>query len=173
MHPFFICSKILIELRLKNLIKTAVSDDGCTDYYTDNNTNESWLLTRYESEYHEEGINVLQRLPEPSMKELIDIATTSTDTNNIIGASFELWKREHSRHEDFRGALVKKLLEIDMSKLTSFDKQRLAIIIDECELRDATNRRVVLGKHFTEIQNDADYYRRIAEKVRNMFAGIG
>ena len=173
MHQFFICNQDEVETKLKTLTKTGASTDGWTHYYADKNSNEEWHLTRYDSEYHGGGVPVLKRLPEPIIEELINIAMTSTDTNDIIGASLELSERERYKKEDFRGRLLNRLLQVDTSNLSHFEKERLKIIIYESDLYDATNRRDIVGKHFTEIQNDADYFRTNAQKAKNILVDIG
>lgn len=172
MTEFFICNQDDVNSRLQSLTKTGTSVEGWTDYFIDNKTNENWLLTRYDSEYHGGGVSVLKKLPEPTIEKLIDIAMTSFDTNNIIGASLELSEREKYKKEDFRGKLLNRLLQVDTSNLSDFEKERLKIIIYESDLYDATNRRNILGKHFTEIQNDADYYRTNADKAKAILAKI-
>ena len=172
MNQFFICNQNEVETKLKTLTKTGTSTDGWTHYYVDKNSNEEWHLTRYDSEYHGGGVPVLKRFPEPTIEELINIAMTSTDTNDIIGASLELSERERYKKEDFRDRLLNRLLQVDTSHLTDFEKRRLKIIIYESDLYDATNRRDIVGKNFTEIQNDADYFRTNAQKVKNILDDI-
>lgn len=173
MYPFVICNHQLIQSKLKSLVKTGSSEDGYTDYYADSNTGENWLITQYESEYLDEVISVLQKLPGLAVGELVDIATTSMDINDIIGASRELLEKEQAGNKELRATLLERLLKINASILTDFEKQRLNIIIDETELCDATNRRPILGKHFTEIQKDASYYRTIAQKAKEILNSIG
>lgn len=173
MHQFFICNQDEVENKIKTLTKTGTSTDGWTQYYVDNNSNEEWHLTMYDSEYHGGGVPVLKRLPEPIIEELINIAMTSSDTNDIIGASLELSKRERYKKEDFRGRLLNRLLQVDTSNLSDFEKERLKIIIYESDLYDATNRRDIVGKHFREIQNDADYFRTNAQKAKTILTDIG
>ena len=163
MQRFFICNQDEVENKLKALTKTGTSDDGWTHYYQDNI--EKWLLTSFNSEHHGGGLPVLKRLPEPTIDELIDIALTSFDTNDIIGASLELSEREKYNKVDFRDKLLNKLLQIDTSKLADFEKTRLKLIINKSDLCDATNRRDIVGKHLTEIQSDANYFRTISQKA--------
>ena len=172
MYQFFICNQDEVEAKLKTLTKTGTSTDGWTHYYVDKNSNEEWHLTRYDSEYHGGGVPVLKRHPEPTIEELINIAMTSTDTNDIIGASLELSEREKYKKEDFRDKLLNRLLRVDTSNLTDFEKERLKIIIYESDLYDATNRRNIVGKHFTEIESDADYYRTAAHKAKSILENI-
>ena len=172
MHQFFICNQDEVEVKLKTFIKTGTSTDGWTHYYLDNNSNEEWHLTRYDSEYHGGGVPVLKRIPEPTLEDLIDIAMTSAETNDIIGASLELSEREKYKKEDFRAKLLNRLLQVDTSNLTDFEKERMKIIIYESDLYDATNRRNIVGKHFTEIESDADYYRTAAHKAKSILENI-
>jgi hypothetical protein len=172
MYQFFICNEDEVETKLKTLTKTGTSTDGWTHYFVDKNSNEEWHLTRYNSEYHGGGVPVLKRLPEPTTEELINIALTSVDTNNIIGASLELSERERYKKEDFRARLLNQLLQVDTSNLSDFEKERLKIIIYESDLYDATNRRDIVGKHFTEIESDADYYRTAAQKAKSILENI-
>jgi len=172
MHQFFICNQNDVNSKLQTLTKTGISDDGWTDYLVDKNTNENWLLTRYESEYQGGGIPVLKRLPEPTINELINIAMTSLDTNDITGASLELSERERYNKENFRDKLLDKLLQVATSNLTDFERVRLKIIIYESDLYDLTNLRDIVGKHYSEIQKDADYYRTISDKGKSILNEI-
>lgn len=172
MHPFFICGQDEINLKLTTLTKTGVSDNGWTQHYVDQITNEEWLLTQFHAEYHGGGVSVLKRLPKLTTEELIDIAVTSPDTNDIIGASIELSEKEKYNQEDFRNKLLQRLLQFDISNLTNFDKERLKTIIYESTLYDATNRRDIMRKHFTEIDTDAKYYQTVAEQAKTILADI-
>jgi hypothetical protein len=115
----------------------------------------------------------LKRLPEPSTEELIDIALTSSDRNDIIGASLELSERERYNKVDFREQLLNRLLKTDTSNLDEFEKERFRLVIYESDLYDPTNRRNIVGKHYSEIQMDADYYGTISEKAKKLLNRIG
>jgi len=172
MHQHFICNQNEIESKLRTLFKKGTSAESWTDHYYDKNSNEEWLLTRYNSEYHGGGVSVLKILPEPSIEDLIDIAMTSLDKNDIIGASLELSEREKVNKDDFRSKLLHKLLKVDTSDLSDFEKERLKIIIYESDLYYATNRRNTVGKHFTEVEKDAEYFREISEKSKTILSII-
>jgi hypothetical protein len=172
MNQFFICNRAEIDFKLKCLIKTGMSEDCRIEYYINTITNDQWSLKHYETDYNDDGVSVLIRLPEPTIKELIDIAATSTIKNNIIGASLELWARENNSQEDFREALLNRLLQIITQNLVKFEKERLEIIIYESGLYDATNKKDIIGKHYSEIQKDADYYQQIAIKAKHILFNI-
>lgn len=94
-------------------------------------------------------------------------------TPNCPPEAGELSEREKYQHEEFRDQLLDQLTRVDTSNLNRFEKDRLRIIIYESNLYDSTNRREMLGKHFTEIQNDANYYRIISEKAKSILGAIG
>jgi len=173
MNQFFICNENEVNLKLKSLTKAETSVDGWAIFYIDKATNEKWLLTRYKPELQGAGIPVLKRLPEPTIEQLIEIAMTSFDKNNIVGASIELSERERHQKEDFREKLMARLMQVDTAGLDSFEKYRMKTIIYESNLFDATNRRDIVGKHFTEILNDANYYRTISQKAKSILSHIG
>jgi len=172
MHQFFICNQDKIESKLKTFIKTKTSDDGWTDYYRDKYSTDQWVLTRYDAAYQGGGISVLKRLPQLTTDELIDVAMTSFDTNDVTGASIELSERERSNKENFRDKLLIRLLQVDTSNLTGFEKERLKIIIYESDLYDPTNLRDIMGKHYDEIKKDAEYYQTISQKAKDILSRL-
>ena len=172
MHPFFICNKEEIESKLTILCWSGKSEDGSEHYYYDIKSKEEWVLVHYESEFQGKNLRVLKRIPELSTNELIEVAPTSLDINNINGAALELYQKEESKKEEFRDKLIRRLLQIDISTITPFEKERLEIIIYESSLYDATNRRGILGKHFTEIEKDADYFKTISVEAKIILARL-
>lgn len=148
-----------------------LSEDGYTINYTDNYTKENWLLVKYESEYAGRVVQVLKKIELP-LNDLINIATTSSDLDDIIGAAIELLERERHNKEDFRSLLLDRLSQFNLLDLSDFEKERLKIIIYESNLYDATNRRSIVGKYQYEIENDASYYTLIAKKAKKILATL-
>lgn len=169
---YYICNKKDIETKLKALIQTGTSEDGWTRFYSDKTNNENWHSTQYESEYHGGGITVLKKLPPPTIDQLIDIALTSKDINDVTGASLELSEREKYQNENFRDKLIIKLQSIDLYSLSPFDKERLKTIIYESDLFDSTNQREIVGKHWSEINKDAQYFIDIANTAKQILEDI-
>jgi hypothetical protein len=169
---YFICNQTDIETKLKSLINTGTSEDGWTHYYRDENNDEIWHSTQYNSEYHGGGVTVLKKLPPPTIVQLINIALTSIDLSDITGASRELYEREKYQKENFRDELIKKLESYNPHNLSSFDKERFKTIIYESSLFDSTNIRGIVGKHWTEINKDAQYYSDIASKAKQLLNEI-
>jgi Immunity protein 27 len=172
MLQYFICNPTEIENKLKTFIKTQTTDGGWTHYYKDEKTNEEWQLYRYHSEYQGGGVPVLKRLPEPGLEELIDIAMISNTTGDIIGASLELSEREKNKIEYFRGKLLDRLLMVDLTRMSAFERERFKLIINESELSDPVNRRDIIGKSLSEIQDDAHYFQVISEKAKQILNDI-
>ncbi len=172
MSQYFICRESEVESKIKNLKLIGESDDGYVLKYRDTTTEELWSLAWYESEFLEKNIPVLQKLPEPSTADLIKIAMNATNSEEIISAALLLSARERSRKEEFRADLLQKLLQVDLSNASAFEQARVRMIIYESDLLDTTNRREIIGKHFTQINQDADYYREIAEKAKRVLDEI-
>ncbi len=172
MSKFYICNQKLIDEKIKDFVYLKTSDDGWSHFYKDINTNEEWVLTRYETEYHGGGCPILKKLPPPSVEELIEIALTSDEINDITGASIELNEREKYNNDSFRDILINKLLLIDTNCISAFDIERLKTIIYESELYDANNRREIVGKHYTEINKDAEFYKTISVKAKAVLIAI-
>ena len=172
MPKFYITAQNLIDQKLSCLKKLRTSDDGWSDYYFDESSNEEWQLTRYHSEYHGGGLPILKRLPPPSVSELIEISLSSNSINDVTGASIELSEREAYNDEDFREELMVKLSLIDTGILSTLEKNRLKTIIYESELFDPHNRKEIVGKHWSEIKKDADFYRSISEKAKNILSKL-
>ncbi len=170
MLQYFILNRVEIENKLKTITKVKTIDDGWTEYYKDETTNEEWKLTRYHGEYHGGGIPVLQHLPEPTLEQLIDIAMNSQNTNDIMGASLELLEREKNKGEDFRDKLLNRLPTVDLNYLSDFEQERIKTVIIEAELTDPINRRNIIGKSLSEIQEDANYFRTISGKAKQILS---
>lgn len=172
MLQYFIFNQVEIENKLNTLKKIQTTVDGWTEYYKDETTNEEWKLTRYHGEYNGGGIPVLQHLPEPSLEQLINIAMTSQNIHDIVGASLELSEREKNKREDFRDKLLDRLLMVDLNYLSDFEKHRIKTIINESELTDPINRRNIIGKSIFEIQEDANYFRTISESAKHILSTL-
>ena len=155
---------------IRTLRKKATSKDGWSHFYE--SEGHQWVLTHYHPESHGGGIPVLKKLPLLDVNQLIDLALTSTNKDDIIGASLELAERERYYGEDFREILMEKLSTIDVPKLSAFERERLILIIKNSELTDSTNRRSVDGKHWTDIQKDAEYFQHTSRQATEILSAL-
>ena len=172
MSTFYLTSQEAIDNKLLSLRKLRTSDDGWSTYFLDEANNEEWQLTRHHGAYQGGGLPILKRLPPPSISELIEISLTSDDINNITGAAIELNEREKYNNEQFREDLINKLLLVDTSTLSAFEKNRMKTIIYESKLFDPINRNEIVGKHWTEIKKEADFYKGISDKANSILRKV-
>jgi Immunity protein 27 len=172
MPSFYISEQTEIRLKLKTLSQIRVSEDGWTHYYRDESSKEEWILTRNNSESHGGGQLILKRQPSPSIDEVIAIVLTSKNRNDLVGAIFDLLDRDELEKEDFRLKLIQELKKYIANKTTSFDKERVKLIIQQCELLDIRNRREIVGKHYTAIEKDAEYFRTISKEAKEILNSI-
>jgi hypothetical protein len=147
---------------LKKLTLVNSSNYGWTECYLDTATGHYWqkyMVDRDTGRYY----NLMLLTPRPLTKEIIDIAFSSTDFDEVEGATHRLFIDEEDEKADFRPIVYERLKSIDLSRLTQDDSKRIKTIILNGHLTDRTNRREVIGKHYSEIQKDADLFKEIAE----------
>lgn len=172
MTKFFICIPESIQNKLGELRKIGPAENDFTDLFIDDTDQSIWLLTRYETDFFEDGIDVLKRESGLSISQLIELAVTSSFVEEVIGASLELYDREAQNGDVFREELVHRLALLDFTKLTDFDKKRIEIIIYESSIYDPLNRREIIGKSMVEIEEDAFFYRRISGAAKTILKAI-
>lgn len=172
MIPVFISDSEKIDKKIKSLKEVKISKGGWIKRYIDERTKEEWVLSFYHAEMHGNGFPVLKKLPHLSINNLIELALSSKNIDEIRCASFELQEREKFHNSDFRDYLIQKLNQIDTSNLPLSEKERLTIIIKNSTLDDPINRRTIVGKHYTEIAKDAEHYRSISDKANKILNNI-
>lgn len=128
-----------------------------------------------EPEYYGGSYQLLIKQPLPKTNELIDIALCSTDPNEIAAACVFLYTGEQMESIDFRESQITRLEEYYSSiklNLTAFETKRIETIINESELTDSTNKKPILGKHYTEIEKDYQHYKDIAQRAKQILTQI-
>ena len=167
MAQSLICDEELINSKLKELQEVETSKDGTDSFFIDPIIREPWILTSYESDRLDCDIRVLMKA-ELSSKDLIDIALTSEDEKVIAVAAMTLkYKEEHEKSE-FRHELINKLETLNNIDLSKEERMRIELIIYESNLYDGTNRRSIMGKHYTEIKKDALFYQEPADIAKKI-----
>lgn len=152
---------------LKRLTLLETSNYGWTEKYLDPSTGQHWLkymIDRDNGRY----FNLMLLTPKPTTDEMIDIAFTSSDNDEVEGAVHRLFIDEEDEKIDFRSPLIERLKKIDISQLDAQGKKRIKIIILNGRLTDRTNRREVIGKHYSEIQKDVEFFNDIANKAEQI-----
>jgi len=69
-------------------------------------------------------------------------------------------------HKEYRQELLLRLQEAIQGELSTTDKKRIRTIIEAAQLLDTVSHRDVAGKHFSEIENDAKFFKEVAEKAK-------
>jgi hypothetical protein len=152
---------------LKGLTLLETSNHGWTEKYLDPTTGQHWLkymIDRDNGRY----FNLMLLTPKPTTEEMIDIAFTSPDNDEVEGAVHRLFIDEEDEKKDFRPALIERLKSINISQLNADEKKNIKSIIFNGHLTDRTNKREVIGKQFSEIQKDVEFFNGVADKAEQI-----
>jgi len=167
----FIEDQDLVKKMLKRLTPLNESSGWQCELFIDKTTNQKWEKYLFELfDADDDGIG-LRRYPYPSIEEIIRVALTSKYFDEIDGASGLLLNMEYDKIE-FRDML---LSEIEKN-INDINEDRFEIIYNRAELYDTLNKREILGKHYTEIEKDAEHFKELmtkAERLRQRIKQIG
>ncbi|EKB48202.1 hypothetical protein [Cecembia lonarensis] len=159
----FIEDQDLVEKMLKKLTPLNESSGWQCELFIDKTTNQKWEKYQFELlEADNDGIG-LRRFPYPSTKEIIRIALTSKYFDEIDGASGLLLDMEFDKVE-FREMLISEIEK----NINNIDKDRFEIIYNRAELYETLNKREVLGKHYKQIEKDAEYFKELMAKAEGL-----
>jgi hypothetical protein len=156
---------------IKDLKVVESSNHGWTEVYVDKD-GQRWLkymVDRDNGRYY----NVVHISPRPTTEEMIEVALTSDDHDEVEGAAHRLLYEEEEEMKDFRPKLVERLESIDVSGLTNSDKKRMRTIILNTHLTDKQNKREVVGKSIREVQADSDYFTTVGQFAEKLLNQIG
>ena len=156
----FMTSRYFIEndTEALNLLKTfeiyKMRSEDHNTLYKDNATGLFWEHYFVENDETGEDVNCLRRYPYPETEDIIDIALTSADLDEVAGASGLLWERETYNYIDFRQQLIDKLnLNLD-----DINCDRISIIYERAQLYQIENKREILNKSYQTITQDTRFY---------------
>jgi hypothetical protein len=151
---------------VSQLSEVETFDDGWTIKYIDPLNRNTWIKYSFENGF---GVQfLLVQLPHPSTEELINIALSSINEDEVISASLFLKINELQKKLEFREKLIERLEKIELYDLQYNEKQRLINIIEYSELNNNINRRVILNKNYVEIQRDADLFKQISKRANSI-----
>ncbi len=161
-------SKFIADLKL-----VESSNYGWTEKYISKDGQQwvKFMVDRDNGRYY----NLMHFSPRPTTDEMIEIALTSDDHDEVEGAAHRLLFEEEEEMKDFRPRLVERLQSIDLSGLSTTDKKRIRTIILNTHLTDKQNKREVVGKSVKEVQADSDYFTDVgyfAEKLINQIGTV-
>lgn len=156
----------LVDDFTKGLIQVETLDGGWATKYIDNSTGHQWL--KYVVDERGFFVNLIFISPPPTTDQLIEIALNTNYIDEISAAASRLNFEEKSDKKEYRQKLIDKLTKIDISKLDTTGKERIKTIILASQLTDRVNKREILGKHFSEIHVDADFFNSVADTAENI-----
>lgn len=152
---------------LKGLTLLETSNYGWTENFLDPSTKNHWLkymIDRVNGRY----FNLMLLTPKPTTNEMIDIAFNSSDYDEVEGAAHRLFIDEEDEKIEFRQAVIERLKKIGILHLDTEEKKRIKTVILNGHLTDRTNKREIIGKQFSEIQNDVDFFNEVADKAEQI-----
>jgi hypothetical protein len=159
----FIEEQDLVGKMLNRLTPLNESSGWQCELFIDNATNQKWEKYLFELfDADDDGVG-LRRFPYPSTEEIIRIALTSKYYDEIDGACGLLLDMEYDKIE-FREML---LSEIEKN-INNIDKDRFDIIYNRAELYDTLNKREILGKHYKQIEKDAEHFKELMTKAERL-----
>jgi hypothetical protein len=153
----------------KTLTQTDTLDGGWTTKYTDS-AGYQWL--KYVIDDRGFFVNMIFISPQPTTDELIQIAFNTNYLDEASAAATRLNIEEQVDKKEFRQKLIDKLNLIDTLKLTTTEKEKIKAIIQASQLTNRVNKREIVGKHFSEIQNDANFFNSIADTAQNILNSL-
>ena len=150
----------------KTLTQTNTLDGGWTTQYVDNSTGQQWL--KYVVDERGFFVNLIFSSPLPTTDELIQIAFNTKYFDEASAAATRLNIEEQTNKKEYRQKVIDKLNTVDISLLDKSEKERIKTIILASQLTDRVNKREIVGKHFTEIQADANFFNDVADSAENI-----
>ena len=156
----------LVDDFTKTLTQIEIIDGGWATKYIDTTTGNQWL--KYVVDERGFFVNLIFISPAPTTDQLINIALNTKYVDEISAAATRLNIEEQSEKKEYRQKLTDKLTTIDISKLAPSEKERIKTIILASQLTDRVNKREIVGKHFSEIQADAIYFKVVADNAENI-----
>ncbi|MEJ0101874.1 MAG: hypothetical protein WDO19_04605 [Bacteroidota bacterium] len=156
----------LINEFIQKLTEVDTLDGGWATKYIDNSTGQYWIKYVVDDRNFVENLMLVS--PPPRTDELIDIALSSKHSDEVLAAAARLYFEEQTDKREFRKNLVDKLNQIDLEHFDQIEKERIKTIIKGSQLTDRVNKRDIVGKHFSEIQKDADFFNLTADRAQEI-----
>jgi hypothetical protein len=158
----------LIEDFSERLTKVRPLDGGWTIEFVDTETGQHWLKYVVDDRGFFENMMLIS--PKPTTDELIDIAFTSPNPDEVSAAAIRLNFEEQTEKKEFRQNLIDRLNCLDILQLDEAEKERLKTIIQASQLIDRVNKRDIIGKHFSKIHKDAAFFNEIADRAQEILS---
>lgn len=160
-----------IEVLLPQFELMGTAEGGYAAVYKDPLTNSFWLKYYATAAKQGGGYLTLMRLPAPPTDKLIELAISSVYEDEAVAAVLRLLDEEAIEKKDFRLELIGKLEQA--VEEDSVKAERIFKIIKFASLTDPMNKRELLGKTAAQLQEDANYFKGIAERAERLLKQLG
>ncbi len=160
----FYGTNLLVDEKTKELKKIESLDGGWTTKYLDKSTGEQWLKYTVDPDrgYY---FNLMLTTPKLETSELICLCLNTEFDDEAHAAAYRLNIEEQFENKEYRIELLNSIKERLTSELTAEQKNGLAIAIRSSQLQDQVNSRELVGKSIQEVEEDAKYFRKIANEA--------
>jgi hypothetical protein len=144
-------------LLLQKLVPTKLLDGGWTQVFSDPDANSEWILFRHHSERQGGGQPVLRKNPVPEqLSEWMTLCLSSGNEDDILGLAWEL-SRDFEHWPDVLDWLEKNSATLSILHIRLF--------LNNLEILHVTNRRSIIGKNASEIEDDYSYFSNLARRA--------
>lgn len=125
-----------------------------------------YTLTRYWSESLDKELCILEKLPKKEISQLITLVFLTVEIEKVAAICNEISDREFDNNKRCRLIFIEEL-ERDYLR-DKKNSYRVKLCIGETRLFDPTNRDPIVGKTFQEVNEDAKFYREIADRAKKL-----
>ncbi|WP_153797324.1 hypothetical protein [Foetidibacter luteolus] len=152
---------------LSNLTLVETTGHGWTEKYLDKRSGQYWLKYMVD---RERGLyyNLMLLSPRPTTDEMINIAFSSPYPDEIHGVMNRLLLEEEDKNIQYREKVIDRLKTVDITTLDANEKEKIRIIIKAGRLTDTRNKKEVLGKHYTEIEEDVELFKKLGQYAEHL-----
>ncbi|GAB3530743.1 hypothetical protein GCM10027443_11960 [Pontibacter brevis] len=158
----------LIEQQLSQMQLMEEAEGGWAAVYKHQDSGTFWMKCYATAAAEGGGYLILVKLPLPTTAELIKIAVHSPYEDEAVAAVFRLLDEEKIEEKDFRLQLLGAIDRLPLPDLVIEQKKRIERIITLAALNSPDNRREVLHKSNAAVQQDAAYFKDVAERAKRV-----
>ncbi|RDV17146.1 hypothetical protein DXT99_01130 [Pontibacter diazotrophicus] len=162
----------LIEEQLSQMQLMEEAAGGWAAVYKHKDSGAFWMKCYATAAAEGGGYLILIKLPLPTTAELIKLAVHSPYEDEAVAAVFRLLDEEKIEKKDFRLQLVETLERLPLPDLILEQQKCIERVITLSGLNEPDNKREVLHKSAAEVQQDAAYFKDIAERAQRLLAQL-
>lgn len=158
----------LIEEQLNQMQLMEEAAGGWAAVYKHKGSGAFWMKCYATAAAEGGGYLLLIRLPLPTTAEFIQVAVDTSYEDEAVAAVFRLLDEEKIEEKDFRLQLIETLEQLLLPELSLERMKRVERIIKLSALDEPDNKREVLHKSAAEVQQDANYFKGISDRAKQL-----